>query len=531
MQRLALVALSLVFSQSAFAGFLPANNLHLQDHPGFVAQVDKTKFNEIIDTVVRHYKPVAALHGATLEPLKRWDDSTVNAYAEQNGNRWILAMFGGLARRQEVSPDGFAMVVCHELGHHLGGYPLKGTTWAASEGQSDYFATHACARKIWTAEVEENARHRATVEPFVKQSCDAAHKETKAQDLCYRISAAGKSLGMLLSALSSSRVPSFQTPDQSEVDFTQESHPEAQCRVDTYFQGGLCAKEFEANIIPGKNNPRGQNSVDAESEANRASCAAASGLITGTRPRCWFKPKIEFPHLKLSEFSWKPSKDNGNTVIEPGESVILDFKLTNDASASTTAVSGKLIASNGIRVEQGESGYNDIAPKAVVESQKPFIVTVGKTVACGSSFDVKLNLQSAFGSAYFKKTLSVGTLVETEVGAVTNPISIPDGSHAGTSSVIRNDNDTTAPTLLFKLKISHPDISQIKAWLTLPDTTLRYLFWQGERKGTNLEETFKIDGRGVKMRGDWKLKIADVTDNLTGSLESWKMALGTPKCE
>jgi hypothetical protein len=32
-------------------------------------------------------------------------------------------MFGGLARHELVTDDGFMMVVCHETGHHLGGAP------------------------------------------------------------------------------------------------------------------------------------------------------------------------------------------------------------------------------------------------------------------------------------------------------------------------------------------------------------------------------------------------------------------------
>ena len=36
-------------------------------------------------------------------------------------------MYGGLARRAEVTEDGFAMVLCHELGHHVSLYGAPGS--------------------------------------------------------------------------------------------------------------------------------------------------------------------------------------------------------------------------------------------------------------------------------------------------------------------------------------------------------------------------------------------------------------------
>ena len=33
----------------------------------------------------------------------------------------FIELNGGLARRPEVSSDGFTMVICHELGHFLAG--------------------------------------------------------------------------------------------------------------------------------------------------------------------------------------------------------------------------------------------------------------------------------------------------------------------------------------------------------------------------------------------------------------------------
>ena len=136
------------FTIKASATILPPNNLHIYDNVNKIANIDEKLFNQIIDAIVDQWKPLAALHGATLTVDKKWNDGTVNAYAQQNGNVWNVAMFGGLARRPEVTPDGFALVVCHELGHHFGGYFFYGAThWASAEGEADYFAHKLALKK------------------------------------------------------------------------------------------------------------------------------------------------------------------------------------------------------------------------------------------------------------------------------------------------------------------------------------------------------------------------------------------------
>src|SRR5687768_16763139 len=120
----------------AEATILPPNDLHLQDNIfEFQSNVSEEEFNRVIERAEDVYGPVMEQFGATLEINRLWDNSTVNASAYQSGRTWYVNMYGGLARRPEVTPDGFAMVLCHELGHHLGGFPFS-LSWAANEGQS-----------------------------------------------------------------------------------------------------------------------------------------------------------------------------------------------------------------------------------------------------------------------------------------------------------------------------------------------------------------------------------------------------------
>lgn len=290
----ALAAVTSLFTfQFAHASILPPNDLHMKDclaceGPSMTEQ----QFNAIIEDVAFFYRPVVSGHGATLVMNKLWTNSTVNASAQQMGNEWIVNMYGGLARRPEVTPDGFALVVCHELGHHLGGMAFYGNDdWAASEGQSDYFATQACARRIWRGATAVNATFRATAPADVKSRC-SVWQTTANQNLCYRTAAASQSLANLLSALNSQGVPKVSTPDRTQVATTQVSHPRGQCRLDTYIAGATCKRSLRIGVIPGKDFFGAQNGPEAEEEAAANSCHQFSGYSIGLRPRCWFKPGI-----------------------------------------------------------------------------------------------------------------------------------------------------------------------------------------------------------------------------------------------
>lgn len=286
------------YNNPAIKMTLPPNDFHKFDRINRIANITEARFNEIIDGVMKYWYPIAEKKGIKLTVEKKWSDSTVNAFASQSGKNWKVAMFGGLARRPEVTEDGFALVVCHELGHHFGGYSFYGKAdWASAEGESDFFATNACAKVIWGSADQAQAnlnfvrKFRKSIPKRVEEDCTAAWpKSPAAQAWCARTAGGGFSLASLLAALGGQPVPNFDTPDKTVVTKTQTSHPKGQCRLDTYFSGALCTKAFDLDIIPAKGHPKGQDSADAELEARKYSCFSADTYKLGTRPQCWFKP-------------------------------------------------------------------------------------------------------------------------------------------------------------------------------------------------------------------------------------------------
>jgi hypothetical protein len=273
-------------------GFLPKNTRYIpvrrvvldRDGNPIGGGITESEFNGVISAVEKIYGPIVKSMGGNLVVNRNWTDGTVNAYADRNDGNWNVSMFGGLARHKETTIDGFMLVVCHELGHHIGGAPIKaGRGWPANEGQSDYWATLKCARRVLEKQPNLRLARRLGAPDEVKAACANLHKNPNEAALCERDSMAGMSLARLLADLGGARreedMPKFNTPDQKIVKKTSDSHPEAQCRLDTYFNGAVCDVEFK---------------VDTDmKDPVIGTCAQENGAKVGFRPRCWYAPKMD----------------------------------------------------------------------------------------------------------------------------------------------------------------------------------------------------------------------------------------------
>jgi hypothetical protein len=280
-----LLLASLIVSQPVLActkngeeGFLPKNKLNIPVDTKNLTGITEAQFNSVIDQVEDMYAPIVSEYGGKLKVVRKWTDGTVNAYAEQIGSEWQVAMFGGLARHKTITPDGFALVVCHELGHHIGGAPrYAGDDWASNEGQADYFATLKCLRRVWQSEDNASIIRSMDVPAFLTSSCKKQWPNKVDQAICIRGGMAGDSVAKLFQALSwSMKAPKFDTPDPKQVTATNDNHPDTQCRLDTYFQGALCEKSF--------------NEESGQTDEVSGACHSASNHKIGLRPRCWFMP-------------------------------------------------------------------------------------------------------------------------------------------------------------------------------------------------------------------------------------------------
>jgi hypothetical protein len=258
------------------SGFAPENNLRISQWDKATNGMTEERFLSIVKSVSDIYAPIVKAKGGVLSMNNKWTDDTVNASAQRMGSTWVVNMYGGLARHPLTTEDGFALVVCHELGHHIGGAPRKGSSWAANEGQADYFGAMKCLRRVLEKQDNIAAVSKMTVDQEATTSCEMIYKNAGEVALCQRVAMAGKSLGSLLGELGGNSNVKFSTPDMSIVSKTNDAHPAAQCRLDTYFNGILCDKSYDQDTD--NNDPK------------IGTCIARDGYKVGPRPLCWYKP-------------------------------------------------------------------------------------------------------------------------------------------------------------------------------------------------------------------------------------------------
>lgn len=290
--------------------FIPQNKMRFPVRPS--GHISELTFKQVIQSAEAVYDPIFRQMGyGRFKIFPLWKDDTVNASAYTcdpekfpngvslghqlyNCNKVlttsenykvktrVVEMYGGLARHPYMTAEGFLLVICHEIGHHLGGTPRYTNSLLSSEGQADYFSTAKCARQILTR-VSNNANWvRAAKIPLeVRVACQGAFpKDANQAMICMRSSLGGLSLARVLGSLKSAnwKTITFASTDKTQVQQTFLSHPEAQCRLDTYFAGALCGMS--------------QDSQFSGTDHRAGACTPQRFQKTGSRPACWFKDPL-----------------------------------------------------------------------------------------------------------------------------------------------------------------------------------------------------------------------------------------------
>lgn len=261
----------------------------------------------ILDRIVALFQDhAAAANPAGTHKLVRdldWNKEEANAHAELNpGDDWKIYSSKGWLTIKSMTTEVFALTLCHETGHLVGGFPFKTSETADSEGalgttmaaeqQADYFATKDCLPRLWADETEVNAAAFAELGPSERERCEAQYSDLASQQICGRILLASVQTGRLYEEQYAAQFakdivyPRFDTPDTSQTMRTREGRVESQCRFDTLVAGALCNVKAKGTEIPGWVPPYGEYSPESEEAAHSSACETGPGA----RPKCWFHP-------------------------------------------------------------------------------------------------------------------------------------------------------------------------------------------------------------------------------------------------
>lgn len=222
--------------------------------------LSEKNFHSIIKIFHELYAPKILIHGS-------WADTNVNAYALREKGIWSVNVSGGIARAKKMTKDSFALIICHEIGHHMGGEPKSFLYdgWSSAEGQADYWATKNCLKNYYGMPQNAEIETSKTIPEKIIKDCTTVYKKFTDFKICIQSSLAAIDYAHFLNALPNVKIPiDLETPDLKEVKGTNvNDYPRPQCRFDTLYQGALC------------------NNLDLN-------CNTINKF--GQRPRCWYKP-------------------------------------------------------------------------------------------------------------------------------------------------------------------------------------------------------------------------------------------------
>lgn len=130
----------------------------------------------------------------------------VNAEVVKENGLVAIVVWGGMISHPKMTAHTFYLLLCHELGHFLGGPPLKSRTgWSSTEGQSDYYSAISCVKDLGLDE---------------GQFIDAA-----------------LALTSIYAEVTKQAPPRLDVCDESVATRTNYGYPTIQCRLDTLLAG------------------------------------------------------------------------------------------------------------------------------------------------------------------------------------------------------------------------------------------------------------------------------------------------------
>lgn len=219
-----ILIVSFMLSMNSYAGgyfSIPADS----PQAGPVTQVAADKI--AADLFAMYFAESWQKTAKPLAILVDWQSPYFGGGVQQEGPAIHIKIFGGMVRTPEMNEDILAAVICHELGHILGGAPYQdiiGSEWTSVEGQADFFAASVCLPR------------------YFKQ----LQPKTAVEDLQQKIMRAGLGLFQISQK--------YATPNQEAVslersapevatELNRHSYPSDQCRLDTFKAGARCLSD------------------------------------------------------------------------------------------------------------------------------------------------------------------------------------------------------------------------------------------------------------------------------------------------
>lgn len=272
-----IILFNILFMANSFGSFLPKNELNIPLNELILEQALNPKYSALNELVLSLYKNEISIEGGTLNIDFDMTSTRVNAFATRTGTKleyWNIRFLGGLLGHKSMNEFIYLGVLCHELGHHLGGLPKKAEgSWVSVEGQADYFTGHECLKNILKNK-NPLSFPKLKLPAFAINKCRERFSIESELKLCFESTFISMEIGKFLFKINRGRrgnrsaKPLITKRATNIMTTTNIKHPKPQCRLDTFFEGSLCSAFYRGD----------------------KACQDSQEWYLGARPLCWYKP-------------------------------------------------------------------------------------------------------------------------------------------------------------------------------------------------------------------------------------------------
>jgi hypothetical protein len=227
------IVVTAILSTQAFSLSIP-NDAYDEKSVQSVDENFKHESTEkLLKTFEDHFSPLVSKQGGKLLLILNWDSSRHVAEAQRpTPNEWAIVLHGGGVRDPELGTAELSLILCHELGHHLGGTPTASRTgWSACEGQADYWSGFECIKSFGKVIKQKNISTEAR---------DWCHKNNLSSDeFCANFAQTALNVTRFYARFQSGIYPYIDSRDTNVASRIYFGHPNPQCRLDTLLSGYL----------------------------------------------------------------------------------------------------------------------------------------------------------------------------------------------------------------------------------------------------------------------------------------------------
>jgi subtilisin-like proprotein convertase family protein len=269
----------------------------------------------------------------------------------------------------------------------------------------------------------------------------------------------------------------------------------------------------------------------------------------------------QFSEYETSISDAAPGGD-GDGGLEPGESVTIGERLRNDGAAGATAIAGRLTGSGGLAVQQDSSTFGNVGVGATTASLTPYAASLSAAATCGAGVGATLSISSTQGSQAVPLTLPTG-IAGPVASNSSGPLSlaIPDDNSEGRATSLNvpksgriKDVDVSIAGITHNwvgdlaIELRHPDGTTVElarhpGGPDNGDNNLSGTVFDDEATANISQGTAPYSGRfrpqndqlsrldGKDKQGTWTLRVKDLFEGQTGTLQGWGMSTRSAVCD